>query len=219
MGGSPSSELDGFSAALAALAARAAEWIYEPDPRQRPLPWVLTLGEQTVHLRYKQRQLLNRDGTNSVRKATFVATLELSGERKRVFVLAFQGTSSDKDWLTNLGVERNRRAFARLGLAVHSGWAATIDSDFHFSAMKAGLEEEAKSEGGIDAVLLCGHSLGGAIAQIAAMFLYNEALADENLQKWTQCLHCYTFGAPTPFSLPEEAELQAEAKAALEWMQ
>ena len=51
MGGSPSSELDGFSAALAALAARAAEWIYEPDPRQRPLPWVLTLGEQTVHLR------------------------------------------------------------------------------------------------------------------------------------------------------------------------
>ena len=41
--------------------------------------------------RYKQRQLLNRDGTNSVRKATFVATLELSGERKRVFVLAFQG--------------------------------------------------------------------------------------------------------------------------------
>jgi len=72
-------------------------------------------------------------------------------------------------------------------------------------------------------LLVTGHSLGGALAQIAAMELFRKAhdSGDTMLQAWLPALACVTFAAPTPFAPAEtsaEGALQAAQSAALHWM-
>jgi triacylglycerol lipase len=95
--------------------------------------------------------------------------------------LVFRGTSSQADWRTNL----------RAQLApVQTPGGRTVRLHAGFLDAFAGLEQTLRAD--LDAhvgdklgLYIAGHSLGGALAQIAAAMLERDTLAA-----------CYTFGAP-----------------------
>ncbi|CAK9077699.1 unnamed protein product [Durusdinium trenchii] len=79
----------------------------------------------------------------------------------------------------------------------------------------AALQEEDPSS--LHAVLLCGHSLGGALAQVTAMLAYQEVLRGRlgsDVARLLSRLRCFTLAAPQPFAV----DPQGDAGKALEWM-
>ncbi len=102
-------------------------------------------------------------------QATLVAAAGAGGSRAHVLV--FRGTDSPRDWLWNLNVSRDR---AQSGGEVHRGFNRALDQIW-------GPVETALA--GISApVAYAGHSLGGALAVLAAARRAPETV--------------YTFGAP-----------------------
>lgn len=95
--------------------------------------------------------------------------------------LVFRGTSSQADWTVNLR--------ARL-TAVQTSGGRVVRLHAGFLEAFAGLEQKLRSDleskvGPKLGLYIAGHSLGGALAQIAAAMLERDSLAA-----------CYTFGAP-----------------------
>merc|ERR1712137_1322029 len=103
-------------------------------------------------------------------KGTVVITIKHGSSTARVFVVAFRGTVTEQDWMGNLGAIRNEAAFSEFAIDVHSGWHGLLSNEQQVEEMEKALSDEARS--GIDCVLFCGHSMGGALAQIAALKLY-----------------------------------------------
>jgi len=94
-------------------------------------------------------------------------------------VVCFRGSESRRDWLTNFRIYRRRTPLG----AVHRGfWAAWTSVRTRVLAELVRLDPTQ--------VFVCGHSLGGAIATIAAVDI-SGALPGPRVE-------CVTFGAPRP---------------------
>ncbi len=94
-------------------------------------------------------------------------------------VLAFRGTASFQDWRINLNVRRVPLPGVA-GVTVHCGFLSAFQCCQE--EIKAAVEAHVPSTLGL---YMTGHSLGGALAQIASAVLERDNLAA-----------CYTFGSP-----------------------
>jgi pimeloyl-ACP methyl ester carboxylesterase len=95
-------------------------------------------------------------------------------------VLAFRGTAGLDDWGTNLNARREALDPARPQIKVHGGFLQAF-KDVE-ALVRADVDKYVKPTLGL---YITGHSLGGAVAQIAAALLRRDNLAA-----------CYTYGAP-----------------------
>ena len=104
--------------------------------------------------------------------------VEPFGERGAVVV--FRGSESRRDWRTNFRVLRRRTAIGTVHRGFWEAWSSVRDR------VVAELVR-------IDPVrvFVCGHSLGGAIATLAAMEIAEVLPMGQRVQ-------CVTFGAPRP---------------------
>ena len=95
-------------------------------------------------------------------------------------VLAFRGTSSLGDWVTNLHAELVPLEGAPAQVMVHAGFLSAFECCR--AEIKAAVNKYVPPDLGL---YITGHSLGGALAQIASAALERDNLAA-----------CYTFGSP-----------------------
>ena len=97
-----------------------------------------------------------------------------------VAVLAFRGTDCLADWRLDLSAELEQLPGAAVGVRVHRGFLAAFQAD------RARVEAAVAAHVPADLrLLITGHSLGGALAQMATAVLERDNLAA-----------CYTFGSP-----------------------
>ena len=137
----------------------------------------------------------------------------------RIYLLAFRGTVDLKDWITNLGVRVNWGPFANLMLGVHSGWHAAVSEESLHQKLKtaaAGLDH--------DQVLLAGHSMGAALAQMAMLFMWLESQSGESPlygSKLVKTARCVIFGSPAPFvhNTDRNVSAQQRGRKARAWME
>jgi hypothetical protein len=111
--------------------------------------------------------------------------------REDFAVLAFRGTASFNDWRTDLNVGLMRIPDAKR-LEIHSGFWRAYES--------ARVEIEAAVNTSVPPTLplyITGHSLGGALAQIASAALERDNLAA-----------CYTFGSPRVATMDFDREVK-----------
>lgn len=102
----------------------------------------------------------------------------------RTFV-GFRGTEEVKDWLTNVNMKPARVPWLAEDVKVHSGFLKAYTS-VRQRLMDAVGVDATGSEG--SEIVFCGHSLGGALATLAAMdFAHNAPFVRVKV---------YTFGAP-----------------------
>ena len=167
-----------YSDRTAALMATFSELAYlpfenAPPPAPRAMRPTRPGGEDDLRDRlgpdFTHLQVFNRDDTQGY--------LAVSAD---FAVLAFRGTSQQKDWLTNLDAELVPLQGAPASVRVHQGF---------LSAFQCCREEITRAvdqhvPGGLG-LYITGHSLGGALAQIASAALERDNLAA-----------CYTFGSP-----------------------
>ena len=150
-----------FSERTAELMAKLALLAYETDPEK--LSELLKAGEFTLLATYDQ------DGSQA-----FLARAD------DFAVVAFRGTDSYRDWKTNLMSEAVL-VETRLGsVEIHKGFMKAYDR-----IGEQVLEDVNRLVPDTKGLYLTGHSLGGAMAQIASTRLERDNLAA-----------CYTFGAP-----------------------
>lgn len=150
-----------FSERTAELMAKLALLAYESDPKK--LSQLLKAGQFTLLASYDQ------DGSQ--------AFLALADD---FAVIAFRGTDSYVDWKTNLMSEAVR-VDTRLGsVEIHKGFMKAYNRIG--AEVLADVNRLVPDTKGL---YLTGHSLGGAMAQIASTQLERDNLAA-----------CYTFGAP-----------------------
>jgi triacylglycerol lipase len=95
---------------------------------------------------------------------------------ERIIVIAFRGTDDLKDWLSNFNILPNPSAEW-----VHTGFKQALDSLWGEVRSIIRLHSKPRE------IFLTGHSLGGAIATLAAVRLENEGVHVAGL---------YTFGQP-----------------------
>jgi triacylglycerol lipase len=105
---------------------------------------------------------------------------------KDLIVLSFRGTYSIQDWNTNFHVELIHPEHTDPRLRVHKGFYEAFEK---LSNGKQGIRSKIEEIRGETheavAIYITGHSLGGALAQIAAAVLGKDDVAA-----------CYTFGSP-----------------------
>jgi len=94
-------------------------------------------------------------------------------------VLAFRGTTSGTDWLTNINALREPLR-GRPEIEVHRGFQRAFN--YCREEIIAAVNREVPNDLGL---YIAGHSLGGALAQIASAVLERDNLAA-----------CYTYGSP-----------------------
>ena len=158
-------------AALSQLAYVPFESVPSPGPSQ-PKPEVP--GGREALARYlgpdfTDLQVFNRDDTQ--------AYLAVSAD---FAVLAFRGTANFQDWITNLDAILVPLEDAPADVHVHKGFLSAFNCCK--AEIKAAVEAKVGSKLGL---YITGHSLGGALAQIASAVLERDNLAA-----------CYTFGSP-----------------------
>jgi triacylglycerol lipase len=107
-------------------------------------------------------------------------------ESDPIIVLAFRGTKSAENWGTNLHAQLIHPAHTDGALRLHSGFYEAFEklSDGKKGIIKK-LDELRSSPGNRAPIYITGHSLGGALAQIATAVLGSDDIAA-----------CYTFGSP-----------------------
>lgn len=103
--------------------------------------------------------------------------------------VAFRGTDEIKDWLINLGAIP---AWRYGGAWVHRGF-----KNAHASIWSR-VRTELERRGGEKPLLVTGHSLGGALAELSCLFL----------RDYPQPVSLVTFGKPNVFAKPRAARLQ-----------
>lgn len=167
----PVPEVDGgpFEPALAALASECARLAYQDSASVRAA--ALALGG---HLGLREMGMIETSGTSCL--VVVAEALELT-------IVAYRGTDEPSDWIRNLSAILSRwkpggyahRGFKRAWYSIAPELASTL----------AGLPHRR---------LVCGHSLGGALAVLEAS------------QRGAQTV--YTFGAPRPGTASLHATLE-----------
>lgn len=162
---------DRTAALMASLAGYAYEFPpqdWEPGPSPVP-PQLSALGFERIN--YFHNGLI--DGW------AYIA------EGKDLIVIAFRGTKSATNWRTNFQVEMVHPEGADANLRVHKGFYQAFellnDGTKGLKTAVAAL----KTVNHATPIYLTGHSLGGALAQIATAVFGSDQIAA-----------CYTFGSP-----------------------
>ncbi len=107
-------------------------------------------------------------------------------EGKDLIVLSFRGTTSIANWGTNLNADLTHPEGTDEHLRVHEGfYEAFVKLNEGELGIKNKIDAVKKSTNGAIPIYITGHSLGGALAQIAAAVLGSDQVAA-----------CYTFGSP-----------------------
>ena len=118
-------------------------------------------------------------------------------EEWHVSLLAFRGSVTLQDWLTNAGAVRNLEPFDQIAVGVHAGWHAYVSDPAQHAELKTAISGLSNAT----SILVCGHSLGGALSQITMLFLWLQmqdkhgGLYRNQLVKNARCI---TFGSPAP---------------------
>ncbi len=103
-----------------------------------------------------------------------------------IIVVAFRGTKSIKNWCTNFQVRMVHPMQTDANLCVHEGfYRAFCDLNDGRQGLHEKIEDLKLATGGNIPIYFTGHSLGGALAQIATAVLASDQVAA-----------CYTFGSP-----------------------
>lgn len=234
------------------VALTAMDWVYSDfeSPSQPwvfggnkvPPPWTdnVKVGRREYRISYATRCCIpvGDDSNLLAQKGTLVVIVEslpAGGERERWLVLAFRGAARTQDWVANVGgVLPNGEPFRNLGLEVQGGWYNMVVENipgaspgdhgkFAQEAMLEAATEEADK--GATSLLVVGHSLGGALAQIAALLIWQRAAndSDESLRlRLMMNTWCITAASPMPF-MPARVEVgglsDEKQRAARAWMQ
>jgi hypothetical protein len=107
-------------------------------------------------------------------------------EREDLIALAFRGTGTIKSWKTSFQVGLVHPDGTDARLRVHQGfYNAFIRLDEGSMGLKEAVDTVKDRTQGRVPIYITGHSLGGALAQIAAAVLESDQVAA-----------CYTFGSP-----------------------
>ena len=125
--------------------------------------------------------VVSQSGAIVKEKAGFGVLLERHGSQKGEFVFAMRGTVGETkfspDWLSNYNIGMTR---GPTGTPVHSGFMSIYEAMRRdVRSMIAGARPER--------IHFVGHSLGGALATLAAL---------DHAKTGTATTHLYTFGAP-----------------------
>ncbi|CAE7243379.1 PIP5K1 [Symbiodinium sp. CCMP2456] len=181
------------------LALRASSWVYTSadQEQQDSMEWDLQCSEICI---YKAVARLRKH-------YGFVATFDVTVtggtlEEWHLYLLAFKGTETVTDMMANLGAEPCKETFADLGMQVHSGWRARLsDTDLQQKLVEA-LQSLDPSDS--KDVLVAGHSLGGALAQICMLWLWKKFVnvngGEATYRDVVKNARCFTFGSPAPFA-------------------
>lgn len=152
------------TAVLMAVMCRYAYTVFEQDRTNARL---LHLQVESHGLKVKGR--FAAGGTEG-----FVA------ESPEMVILAFRGTTDKADWRTNLRARNPKTVLVkgRPPVCVHEGFLRAYEAvQAEVERLLAGVKDKP--------IYITGHSLGGAVAVVAAMSLARDEIAA-----------CYTFGAP-----------------------
>lgn len=129
--------------------------------------------------------LLSKQAYSNIEGAQFISSKEedtqlyiLKKEEDTLYVV-FRGTSSIKDVLVDLKISRVRM---RKNIKVHSGFYN------QFKSVELEITKRLIKEENIKKIFFTGHSLGGALAQIAAAY-YSDIFDFAHVV-------CHTFGSP-----------------------
>lgn len=168
-----------YSDRAAALMARLSRLAYDfPEGNVFPLPNA-PIPEEFAELGFEKITYFNNklyDGWAYV------------VESRDGIVIAFRGTKSARNWDTNIQVDMLHPPGTNPKLLVHEGFYKA------FHALKADMSKTALHETFVPAntpeqdqrpIYITGHSLGGALAQIATAVFASDRIAA-----------CYTFGSP-----------------------
>ena len=183
------------------LAWNASDWVYQDhDERGNGAEWILDCGGGVQYVAKAQVRLAAQ-ARAPLQFSTF--DVEVTGgalaEPWKIYVLAFRGSVILQDWVANLSVPINFDSpLADLAVGVHAGWHAYVSDRTHHEKLRtaiAGIES--------DEILVAGHSLGGALSQVASLFLWREYQTQGsplyNRDLIASNTRCVTFGSPAPF--------------------
>ncbi len=107
-------------------------------------------------------------------------------EGKDIVAIVFRGTQSVQNWNTNFQVGMVNPPNTDTKLHVHSGFfAAFNDLSSGQEGMQTAVDRIKQESKGVIPIYITGHSLGGALAQIATAVFGSDQIAA-----------CYTFGSP-----------------------
>ncbi|MGH6851806.1 MAG: lipase family protein [Methylocella sp.] len=157
-----------YSDRTAALMAHLAEFAYDPNIEAKPP----VLAPELARLGFTELWAFHNGMTNGW---AYIA------RSPDLIVVSFRGTKTAQDWETNFEVHLEHPPGTDDKLLVHAGF---------YNAFKGlagdGLSDRLKEikKGNIP-IYITGHSLGGALAQIASAVLGDDQVAA-----------CYTFGSP-----------------------
>jgi ribosomal protein S10 len=163
-----------YSDRTAALMAYLAEFAYDKRIQTKG---VLPLPNELSQLDFQKITSFHNGMTNGW---AYVA------EGKDLIAISFRGTASIEDWETNFHVRLIHPQNTDQHLRVHEGfYRAFTKLDAGALGIKEKIDSIKQSTNGLIPIYITGHSLGGALAQIAGAVLGGDQFAA-----------CYTFGSP-----------------------
>ncbi len=110
----------------------------------------------------------------------------LIGEAADCIIVAFKGTTSIRNWMTDVDCKRVTLVSGDGSSKVHKGFEAALNSIFQKLYMRLG-GSPALNLQNCKPIFVTGHSLGGALAALAALELQGNGF---------QIAQVYTFGQP-----------------------
>jgi len=150
---------------------------------------------------------------------------------QRFLYLIFKGTTDIQEWLVNVSIQRNRDIYKSHGIGVHTAFQQEISNRFEQlkHEMLEWLRDAARqdvADGAQTALVITGHSLGGAYATVffavLKLILLRSLSFDEvddidaRVLSMLEKAKCVTFAAPMVFGpLHGHAEVSAEFRSTM----
>lgn len=197
----PQASMTGVSESLLRICAKLSHKIYKASTKQELARGLRTDGLDVEVL------LLDTHGVLQTTTPPFAVTVVPS---LQTLVLVWRGSLTKMDWIVDFSVapvlsESWRKAAPQI--RAHAGYTALVESDLSMHSDFLIKEVEKR---GITQIIVTGHSLAGAMAQIAQVAIQGQVSASSSL--WNTLdetkldIRCVQFGAPMSCMLLDEEE-------------